>query len=73
MTIEADDIFRYMCDQEIGTSSALLYKEWAKHHEIVGNVKRAEEIYTLGINRDADPVEELKQLRRYFIGDKTLA
>jgi len=66
MTIEADDIFRYMCDQEIGTSSALLYKEWAKHHEIVGNVKRAEEIYTLGINRNADPVEELKQLRSQF-------
>jgi len=66
MTIEAEDIFMYMFQQEIGTSSALLYKEWARHHEIVENFKRAEEIYTLGINRDADPVEDLKQLRSQF-------
>jgi len=66
LTIEADDIFMYMFEQGIGTSMSLFYKEWATHHEIVGNQQRAREVLELGVNRDAQPMDDIKLFQSQF-------
>ena len=53
--------------QDIGTSLAIFYKEWAIHNEIIGNTKKADEIFTLRINRNADPVDVLKRKHNEFV------
>lgn len=50
-----------MFTQDIGTSLALFYQEWAIYHELNSNKKKADEIFQLGINRNADPVDSLKE------------
>ena len=56
---EPDLIYNYLYDQNIGTSLAMFYKCWAEHAEMIGANQKAEELYTLGINRGADPVDLL--------------
>ena len=57
-------IFDYMMDQDIGTGYALFYIRWAEHFELVGATKQADELYTLGINRNAQPVEILLESKK---------
>ena len=62
---EPGEIFNYLYDQDIGTSLAIFYKSWAEHFEMIGATKKADELYTLGINRNAEPVDVLHRCKKY--------
>ncbi|KAI0036111.1 Mad3/BUB1 homology region 1-domain-containing protein [Vararia minispora EC-137] len=59
-------IFRYLLANEIGTSFSLLYEEHAIALEKSGRRTQADEIYLLGINRNAEPLERLQVKHREF-------
>ncbi|KAI0300143.1 Mad3/BUB1 homology region 1-domain-containing protein [Multifurca ochricompacta] len=59
-------IYRYLLANEIGTTFALLYEEFATVLERNGRRVDADEIYLLGINRQASPVERLQTKHREF-------
>ncbi|CBY02196.1 similar to checkpoint protein kinase (SldA) [Plenodomus lingam JN3] len=57
------EIFAYLARHNIGDSLALYYEEFAAWLESAGRFTQAEEIYNLGIERNARPVERL--VRKY--------
>ncbi|KAI0251083.1 Mad3/BUB1 homology region 1-domain-containing protein [Lactifluus subvellereus] len=59
-------IYRYLLANEIGTTFALLYEEFATVLERNGRRVDADETYLLGINRQASPVERLQSKYREF-------
>ncbi|KAI0281823.1 Mad3/BUB1 homology region 1-domain-containing protein [Russula aff. rugulosa BPL654] len=59
-------IYRYLLANEIGTTFALLYEEFAAALERNGSRVKADETYLLGINRRATPVERLQAKYRDF-------
>ncbi|XP_065661647.1 uncharacterized protein LOC100198524 isoform X3 [Hydra vulgaris] len=59
-------IFEYMFDHDIGTSLSLFYICWAEHFETIGAIKKSDELYNLGINRSAQPLDVLKEGKRMF-------
>jgi len=59
------DIYNYMLDNDIGTSLAIYYKSYADHLELIGATKKADEIYNLGINRNAEPLDSLKEFKGF--------
>ncbi|KAJ2840465.1 protein kinase, partial [Coemansia sp. 'formosensis'] len=56
-------VFQHLLAQRIGDSLALLYEEYGKLLEGRGNVRKADEVYQLGIARKAQPLARLE--RRY--------
>ena len=61
------DVFNFMLDNDIGTSLAIFYKSYADHLELVGSTKKADNIYNLGIYRNAEPLDWLKQFKRFVV------
>ncbi|KAI9457580.1 Mad3/BUB1 homology region 1-domain-containing protein [Lactarius psammicola] len=59
-------IYRYLLANDIGTTFALLYEEFAIVLERNGRRADADETYLLGINRQASPVERLQAKHREF-------
>ena len=59
------EIFNYMHSQSICSGLAQFYEAWAFVLESVGNTKKADEVYNLGIYRKAQPLERLQQLHRF--------
>ncbi|THH14403.1 hypothetical protein EW146_g5923 [Bondarzewia mesenterica] len=59
-------IFRYLMANEIGTSFSLLYEEFAAVLERNGRRTEADDIYLLGLNRQANPIQRLKSKHREF-------
>jgi checkpoint serine/threonine-protein kinase len=57
------ETFAYLARHNIGESLALFYEEFAAWLEGAGRFTQAEEIYNMGIERDARPVERL--IRKY--------
>jgi checkpoint serine/threonine-protein kinase len=57
------ETFAYLARHSIGENLALFYEEFAGWLEAAGRWTQAEEIYNLGIDRDARPVERL--VRKY--------
>ena len=57
------ETFAYLARHNIGDGLALYYEEFAAWLESAGRYTQAEEIYNLGIERDARPVERL--IRKY--------
>lgn len=57
------ETFAYLARHNIGERLALYYEEFAAWLETAGRWKQAEEIYALGIEREARPVERL--VRKY--------
>ncbi|KAF2853963.1 checkpoint protein kinase-like protein [Plenodomus tracheiphilus IPT5] len=57
------EIFAYLARHNIGDGLALYYEEFAAWLESAGRFTQAEEIYNLGIERNARPVERL--VRKY--------
>ena len=55
-------MFNYMHDQGIGSLQTSFYENWAVHLEICLNYKKADEVYQLGIARNAEPVARLQRL-----------
>ncbi|KAH8987800.1 Mad3/BUB1 homology region 1-domain-containing protein [Lactarius akahatsu] len=59
-------IYRYLLANDIGTAFAQLYEEFAIVLERNGRRTDADEIYLLGVNRQASPVERLQAKHREF-------
>ena len=57
------ETFAYLSRHHIGDGLALFYEEFAAWLETAGRWKQAEEVYALGIERDARPTERL--VRKY--------
>lgn len=76
-----EEIFAYLESKDVGTKHALFYEEWAtaveglgrcvavmhKGHRLTSRKKKADEIYRLGINRRAAPVERLRSRHHAFL------
>ncbi|KAK6463094.1 Mad3/BUB1 homology region 1-domain-containing protein [Scheffersomyces coipomensis] len=60
------DIFVYLAKKEIGNQLALYYEEFAEYLEINGKITDADEIYQLGINSKARPLQRLERSYQYF-------
>ncbi|KAA1472443.1 hypothetical protein DENSPDRAFT_872196 [Dentipellis sp. KUC8613] len=59
-------IFRYLLANDIGTAWALFYEEFAIVLERSARRTDADEMYLLGINRQADPLDRLHMKHREF-------
>ncbi|KAH8829491.1 other/BUB protein kinase [Flagelloscypha sp. PMI_526] len=59
-------IYHFLLANEIGTDHALLYEEFAAVLERDGRRKDADEMYVLGINRRAQPLDSLKKRHQEF-------
>ncbi|KAF1945778.1 hypothetical protein EJ02DRAFT_368610 [Clathrospora elynae] len=57
------ETFAYLARHSIGDGLALFYEEFAAWLESAGRYMQAEEVYNMGIERDARPVERL--VRKY--------
>ncbi|KAH4254764.1 hypothetical protein HBI26_008360 [Parastagonospora nodorum] len=57
------ETFAYLARHSIGEKLALFYEEFAAWLEAAGRWTQAEEVYSLGIDREAHPVERL--VRKY--------
>lgn len=57
------ETFAYLARHNIGDGLALFYEEFAAWLETAGRWKQAEEVYALGIEREARPMERL--IRKY--------
>jgi checkpoint serine/threonine-protein kinase len=74
-----EEVWAFLESRNIGTNHALFYEEWASATEGLGRYvfywsqkltsskKKADEIYQLGINRSAAPVERLKTRHKAFL------
>ncbi|XJO73967.1 hypothetical protein BDV3_004860 [Batrachochytrium dendrobatidis] len=67
------DIFKYLSVNEIGLQTALYYEEYATLMETCCKFKEAQEILTLGINRNAQPVDRLTRSRKEFLARRSTA
>jgi len=61
---EPIEIFKFLSINDIGQNLSTYYEEYALFMETQNKYKEANEIYTLGINRKAQPIERLK--KRYI-------
>jgi len=64
---DPSDVFDYMFDQQIGMSHAPFYESWAAVLEVSSNYKKADEIYQLGIARNAQPFNSLQRQYQQFL------
>ncbi|PVU95251.1 hypothetical protein BB559_002806 [Furculomyces boomerangus] len=56
-----EDVFQYLLSNKIGDALALFYEEYAGHLESKQKISKADEIYQLGINRKAQPLERIQK------------
>ncbi|KAJ2662502.1 protein kinase [Coemansia sp. RSA 1199] len=56
-----DAVFQFLVANRIGDSQAVFYEEYAKHLEATNSVRKADEVYQLGIARKAQPLARLKR------------
>ncbi|KAJ2034733.1 protein kinase [Coemansia sp. S2] len=56
-------VFQHLLVQKVGDSLAMLYEEYGKLLEGRGKIKKADEVYQLGVARKAQPLARLE--RRY--------
>lgn len=60
------DLFKYLASNEIGQELSMYYFEYASFKETTGYIREANEIYQLGLNRKAKPVEKLRKQYEKF-------
>ena len=60
------ETFMYIARHNIGERLALFYEEFAKWLEGAGRWAQAEEVYSLGLEREARPLERLQRKSREF-------
>jgi len=58
-------LYQTVYNQGLGTQCALFYRAWADLLDRHNDFKRVDQIYLLGIQSDAKPVEELEQAHLY--------
>ncbi|KAJ2465971.1 protein kinase [Coemansia sp. RSA 2322] len=56
-----DAVFQFLLANKIGDSLAILYEEYAKALESLSKVRKADEVYQLGIARKAQPLARLQR------------
>nr|AAM65748.1 unknown [Arabidopsis thaliana] len=64
---DAEVIYKFLEVNEIGKTHAVYYIAYALHIEFKNKVKTANEIFNLGISRDAKPVEKLNDAYKKFM------
>eukprot|EP01067_Filipodium_phascolosomae_P001719 Filipodium_phascolosomae@DN2106_c0_g1_i2.p1 len=57
---DATDIFKYLWSNKIGHNRSMFYAAWAKSLEERSQFGKALQVFTLGINNQAEPIEILK-------------
>ena len=58
------EIFQYMHSQQLCSGLALFFESWAQLLEGLGDYKKADEVFILGIQKNAQPLERLKRQHR---------
>lgn len=68
MEKEKDQIqcFQQMYNDGIGTMLADFYIAWAYSYDLSGNMRKADEIFRLGIECRAEPLEDLREAHQHF-------
>lgn len=61
------DIFAYMRTKHIGEHCALFYEAWATTLERSRQYEEADKAYVTGVQKDAQPIERLKQRQSAFL------
>ncbi|CAN6918683.1 unnamed protein product [Brassica oleracea] len=64
---DAEVIYKFLEVNDIGRTLGLYYRDFGLHMEFKGKVKTANEIFNLGISRNAKPVEKLNDAYKKFI------
>ncbi|RQO86276.1 hypothetical protein POPTR_002G002900v4 [Populus trichocarpa] len=65
--VDAEVIYSFLDANEIGKSQSAYYLAYALHMESKSKMKIANDIFNLGISRDAQPIEKLKDAYRKFL------
>lgn len=65
--VDAEVIYSFLDANEIGKSHSAYYLAYALHMESKSKMKIANDIFNLGISRDAQPIEKLKDAYRKFL------
>ncbi|KAL7735494.1 hypothetical protein ACLKA6_010530 [Drosophila palustris] len=60
------ECYQEMYNSGIGTMLADFYIAWAYSYDLGGNMRKANEIFRLGIECRAEPLEELKEAHQHF-------
>ncbi|KAJ3679013.1 hypothetical protein LUZ60_017024 [Juncus effusus] len=68
---DAEVIYGFLEANGIGQSHAVFYSSYALHMESKNKLKKADDIFNLGIAREAKPVEKLRQVYRSFLARST--
>ncbi|KAF8108836.1 hypothetical protein N665_0104s0150 [Sinapis alba] len=64
---DAEVIYKFLEVNDIGKTHSLYYIAYALHMEFKGKVKTANEIFNLGISRNAKPLEKLNDAYKKFM------
>ncbi|KDP36728.1 hypothetical protein JCGZ_08019 [Jatropha curcas] len=65
--IDAEVIYNFLDANEIGKSHSAYYIAYALHMEYKSKMRAANDIFNLGISRDAQPIEKLKDAYKKFL------
>ncbi|EDW08405.1 uncharacterized protein LOC6578560 [Drosophila mojavensis] len=60
------ECYQQMYNNGIGTMLADFYIAWAYSYDLSGNMRKANEIFRLGVECRAQPLEELKEAQQHF-------
>lgn len=61
---EPVEIFQYMHSQQLCSGLALFFESWAQLLENLGHYKKADEVFMLGIQNNAQPLDRLRKQHR---------
>ncbi|CAN7125057.1 unnamed protein product [Brassica rapa subsp. narinosa] len=64
---DAEVIYKFLEVNDIGRTHGFYYRDYGLHMEYKGKVKTANEIFNLGISRNAKPVEKLNDAYKKFM------
>lgn len=60
------EFYQQMYNNGIGTMLADFYIAWAYSYDLSGNMRKADEIFRLGLECRAEPLEDLKEAHHHF-------
>ncbi|XP_044248727.1 uncharacterized protein [Drosophila takahashii] len=60
------EFYQQMYNNGIGTMLADFYIAWAYSYDLSGNMRKADEIFRLGIECRAEPLEDLREAHQHF-------
>lgn len=60
------ECYQQMYNSGIGTMLADFYIAWAYSYDLSGNMRKANEIFKLGVDCRAEPLEDLKEAQQHY-------